>query len=110
MWVETTDLSVSVSISEHETIVTAAGEIDMSTVGNLTSAVDAQLEARPAKIVIDMAGITFCDSLGLGSLVVLNRRAQKVGSRLLLRRPSEFLNRMLHVTGVHQTLAVEETA
>lgn len=105
---ETTDLSVSVSVSPQETIVTAAGEIDMSTVGNLTSAVDEQLAAHPARIVIDVAGITFCDSLGLGSLVVLNRRAQKTGTRLVLRSPSEFLVRMLQVTGVHQTLAVED--
>lgn len=106
---ETTDLSVSVSVSPEGTVVTAVGEIDMSTVGSLTSVVDGQLLARPARIVVDMAGITFCDSLGLGSLVVLNRRAQKVGTRLVLRSPSDFLVRMLLVTGVHQTLVVEET-
>jgi len=58
--------------------------------------------------VLDLADLTFCDSLGLGTLVVLSRAARVQQTYLLLRNPSPFFARMLDVTGVRTGLNIAE--
>ena len=102
------DLIVSVTVAEPEVFVTVAGEIDMYTVGRLATAIEEQLPDHPDRIVVDLSGVTLCDSMGLGTLVLLNRSAQRARSRLILRRPSANLRRLLEITGVGNALDVED--
>jgi anti-anti-sigma factor len=92
--------------ADEETVMAVAGELDMSTAGRLATAVTEQLREAPARIVLDLADLTFCDSLGLGTLVVLSRTARNQKSYLVLRNPSLFFTRMLDVTGVREGLNV----
>ncbi len=78
----------------------------MSTVGQLSDAITEELRHQPRQIVIDIAALSFCDSLGLGTLVVLNRVAQAQRTRLTLRNPTAFFTRMLEVTGLDTGLTV----
>jgi anti-sigma B factor antagonist len=103
------DLRMSVSHREDETVVSLAGDLDISTADLLAKTVNEELRHAPGRIVLDLAGLTFCDSLGLGTLVVLSRTARNQQTYLLLRNPSDFFTRMLDVTGVRQGLNVAET-
>jgi anti-sigma B factor antagonist len=104
--VERANLRLSVERGDTETLVVLAGELDMSTVGQLSDAVTVELEQRPSQIVLDIADVTFCDSLGLGTIVVLSRAAQAQRARLILRNPNPFFTRMLEVTGLSAGLTV----
>lgn len=105
---ERAHLRLSVTRGEAETVVVLAGELDVSTVGQLSDAVTVELAEQPSQIVLDIADLTFCDSLGLGTLVVLNRAAQAQRSRLTLRNPTTFFTRMLEVTGLEAGLTVSD--
>ena len=83
-----------------------AGEIDMNTVGRLKHAVEQGLEDSPPRLVLDMGQVTFCDSRGLGNLVVLNRAATRAHTTLVLTNVSEFVNRQLEVTGLRQQFTI----
>jgi len=98
------DLRVSVTRDSGETVVAIAGELDMSTAEKLSQAVHDALLRSPGRIVLDLADLTFCDSLGLGTLVVLSRTARIQQTFLQLRNPSPFFSRMLDVTGVREGL------
>ena len=98
------DLRVSVTRGGDETVVAVIGELDMSTAERLSEAVNAELREGQTRIVLDLAELTFCDSLGLGTLVVLSRTAAVQQTYLLLRNPSPFFTRMLDVTGVRSGL------
>jgi anti-sigma B factor antagonist len=98
------DLRVSVAHDDEETVVTVSGELDMSTAAQLTDTVNEELREAPGRIVLDLAGLSFCDSLGLGALVVLSRTARVQQIYLLLRNPSPFFTRMLDITGVREGL------
>jgi anti-anti-sigma factor len=102
------DLRMSVSHRDGETVVTLAGELDISTADVLAKTVNEELRLNPGRIVLDLAGLTFCDSLGLGTLVVLSRTARNQQTYLQLRNPSQFFTRMLEVTGVRQGLNLAE--
>ena len=104
------DLSVSVRRTAAEAVVTLTGEIDMSTVQRLAKVVDDILTADPPpRIVLDLANITFCDSQGLGTLVVLSRKATMAQSYLLLTNVGEFLLRVLDITGLRGALSIQES-
>ncbi|WP_327007106.1 STAS domain-containing protein [Dactylosporangium sp. NBC_01737] len=105
------DLSVTVRRAPTETVVALAGEIDMSTVQRLASAVDEILGGdTPTRVVLDMGGVTFCDSQGLGTLVVLSRKATMAQSYLVLVNVGAFLIRVLDITGLRGALMIQETA
>ena len=104
-----TDLAVSVRRAPTETVVSLAGEIDMSTVARLAAAVDEVLAAEPPpRVVLDMAGVTFCDSQGLGTLVVLSRKATMSQTYLVLVNVGAFLIRVLDITGLRNALMIQE--
>jgi anti-anti-sigma factor len=106
--VERPDLSISVQRGTAEALVTLAGEIDMSTVGRLSAVVSDLLNPAPPRVVLDLAGVTFCDSQGLGTLVVLSRKATVAQSVLVLINVGDFLLRVLDITGLRDALMIQE--
>jgi anti-sigma B factor antagonist len=102
------DLRVSVAHDEEETVVSISGELDVSTADHLAETVNDELRDSPGRIVVDLAGLDFCDSLGLGTLVVLSRTARVQQTYLVLRNPSPFFTRMLEVTGVGEGLNITQ--
>jgi anti-anti-sigma factor len=107
--VERPDLSISVQQSPVEALVTLAGEIDMSTVARLSAVVGDLLHPAPPRVVLDLGGVTFCDSQGLGTLVVLSRKAAMAHSVLVLVNVGDFLLRVLDITGLRGALMIQET-
>jgi anti-sigma B factor antagonist len=105
---ERADLRVSVAHGDEETVVALAGELDISTAEQLSETINGELRGGRVRIVVDLADLTFCDSLGLGTLVVLSRSARIQQTYLLLRNPSPFFTRMLEVTGVGAGLNIAE--
>ena len=78
----------------------------MLTVTKLTSIVNETLLEPSTRIVLDMAGVTFCDSQGLGTLVVLSRKAQHARTVLALANVGDFLLRVLDITGLRSALMI----
>ncbi|MGH3728967.1 MAG: STAS domain-containing protein [Micromonosporaceae bacterium] len=104
------DLDIAVHHEPEETVVSLAGELDIGTVPRLVTAVEEALGDSPTRLVLDMGSVTFCDSQGLGTLVVLNRTATRARSSLVLTNVSDFLNRLLQVTGLRQAFTIRDSA
>ena len=107
---ERPELSITAEHAPDEVIFHLAGEIDVLTVTNLSTLVNEALVEPPARIVLDMAGVTFCDSQGLGTLVVLSRKPQHARSVLSLTNVGDFLLRVLDITGLRSALMISSTA
>ena len=103
---ERPELSISVRHEPSEAVVSLVGEIDLSTVARLSGAVGAILAEPPPRVVLDMSGVTFCDSQGLGTLVVLSRKASMAQSCLVLTNVGDFLLRVLDITGLRPALMI----
>jgi anti-sigma B factor antagonist len=104
--VERPELSISVQPSPAEVMLSLIGEIDLSTAPRLSGIVTELLKEAPPRVVLDMAGVTFCDSQGLGTLVVLSRRATLAHSCLVLTNVGDFLLRVLDITGLRPALMI----
>ncbi|MEH0823284.1 MULTISPECIES: STAS domain-containing protein [unclassified Micromonospora] len=105
------ELSITIDRTGDEVLLRLAGEIDMLTAGQLSTVVNEVLADPPPRIVLDMGGVTFCDSQGLGTLVVLSRKASHAQTLLVLSNVGDFLLRVLDITGLRSALMIRnETA
>lgn len=80
-------------------VLTAAGEIDFTTAPQLRERGMSELRHH-AHLVIDMAGVGFCDSAGLSALIGLWHGAQGGGGSLMLAAIPDRLGRLMRMTGV----------
>jgi anti-sigma B factor antagonist len=95
------ELDVSSRFHDDHTIVTICGEIDLYTAPRLHSELAALLaEGMPARVVIDMSGVDFCDSTGMNVLLSCLRRARERGGELEIAAPKPAVRKILQVTGL----------
>lgn len=89
------------------TICRPVGELDAFTVSQFRQAL-AEIAAKP-RLVIDMSGVPFVDSAGLGALIGGIRRAREQGGDVVVvcNRPS--LVRTLRTTGFDRIVTMTET-
>jgi anti-sigma B factor antagonist len=92
---------------EGYTICRPVGELDAFTVSQFRQAL-AEMASSP-HLIIDMSGVPFVDSAGLGALIGGIRRARELGGDVVVacKRPS--LIRTLRTTGFDRIVAVVET-
>jgi anti-sigma B factor antagonist len=106
------ELDVSSRFHDDHTIVTIRGEIDLYTAPRLHSELAALLaEGMPARVVIDMSGVEFCDSTGMNVLLSCLRRARERGGELEIAAPKPAVRKILQVTGLDSVFTlVEDTS
>ena len=58
------------------------------------------IDAHGGAVLLDMAGLSFCDARGLGALVRMSRHAGQAGSCLHLVAPPPLLVEIIRITGL----------
>jgi anti-sigma B factor antagonist len=84
-----------------------SGEIDVHTAPELREAADAVL-ARRSAIRLDMSGVGFIDSSGLGALVSITEAAREAGGDLVVVAPSRAVVRLLELSGLTEHIHVDD--
>ena len=90
-------------------VVQPSGQLDMETATLLGDAIENLIRGGDRRIVVDLNQITFCDSIGLSTLVVAHRSCARDGGYLRLARPNAFLLNLLTVVGVRDALGVYDS-
>ncbi|WP_204054816.1 STAS domain-containing protein, partial [Planomonospora parontospora] len=78
-------LTVSPTRRDQTAVVCLAGELDLYTVPILRAVLEAEPVWDPPAtqaVILDLGGLVFCDSSGLGELIAVLNRAQAAGVRL----------------------------
>lgn len=78
------NLHVDADREPDATIVRLKGEVDLRTSPQLRGAFLDLLDEKPARIILDLTGVSYIDSSGVGTIVELKRRAAKTGSTIVL--------------------------
>ncbi len=81
-------------------LVALAGEIDVSTVGQLYEQLAALHREGVAHVALNMSEVTFVDSTGLSFLVSLHKRMESIEGELIVFSPSAELRRLFQITGL----------
>lgn len=98
------DLTISVSRDGTTVTVTAAGEIDLSTVGELRAAVTEAAEACD-RLRLDLSDVDFIDSTGLGVLLELRSTLRARNITLEIVAGDGPVRQAVEITGLGELLA-----
>lgn len=81
-----------------------AGELDLSTAPELNSAIDRLIAEGRRELLLDLTGLTFCDSSGIAAFVRGDNLAAADGGWLRVTGATGRVARVLQVTGLAEVL------
>lgn len=85
-----------------------SGEVDMAAAPRLLDAIlRAAFTYDQDQLVVDVSGVSFMDSTGLGALREAHRHLVADGTRLSVRNPDPVVEKLLHITGLDTYLNIE---
>jgi anti-anti-sigma factor len=101
-------LSGGVQRSNGQVSLTVSGELDLETAPEFRALLE-EAEQGAETLVVDLRGVTFIDSCGLGELSGAHQRAHREGRRLVVVRDRDTpLDRVLNVTHLDRWLEMTE--
>lgn len=101
------DLYVEDGQLNGRSTVKVTGEIDMSNAGELGDFLAGLVDTEQRDLTIDLSGIQFIDSSGLGVLVDIHKQLSQRNRSLTLVSPSQRVTRTLEVSGLDQVLPID---
>ena len=87
-------------------VLTLRGSLDIDTAPSLKANLGRLVEQSAPHVVVDLSGLDFCDSMGVGVLVTAHGRALERAGWVRLAAPSGFLRRLLDTLGLTDYLAL----
>jgi anti-sigma B factor antagonist len=84
---------------EHGARLVVCGDLDLATVPELQTAFERLLSADPAKVSLDLRGLTFADSSGVRLLIELTDRAREGSCELEIVRPPAEAYTVFRISG-----------
>jgi anti-sigma B factor antagonist len=100
--------SVSITTTRvgYRAVITAAGEIDIATIGTFRAALQAVLDSAERDVWLDLADVTFIDATGLHAVLDAHRALEAEYRHLEVIAPPAIFTRMIEAIGLDRMLAV----
>jgi anti-sigma B factor antagonist len=93
-------MTIDVGVDEGVAFLTAVGDLDMATAEEFQSAAESVLTGFTGTLRIDMSGVGFMDSTGVGALVAIRNKAELSHHTVIVENPSLRVLRVLELTGL----------
>jgi anti-sigma B factor antagonist len=103
------DLEVLVSQEVACSVVTAVGELDAYSAPTLQAHLDPLSQEPGVALVVDLSGVTFIDSTGLGVMVTSLKHVRATGGSLNVVATSPRVLRVFSLTGIDALIPVHAT-
>jgi stage II sporulation protein AA (anti-sigma F factor antagonist) len=98
-------LSVEIRSGSPETVIALVGELEVSTAAQLRELLD-RSPITSSNVVLDLAGLDFIDSTGIGCLFKLHRRVADLGGIVVARHPQPQIHRVMEMTQLNRLIAI----
>jgi anti-sigma B factor antagonist len=104
------ELSIEARAMGDRTVLTVRGELDLYTAPALRDRVLAAAAEGQRRLVIDLSGVPFMDSSGLGVIVACLKRLRESGGDLaLVTAPGSPPSKLLSLTGLDRAIPTSST-
>ena len=90
-------------------VIEPTGDLDVYTVGTLRDAIAEILDHDDPKVVVDLDGVPFMDSSGLGALMGGVRRLREAGGDLAIACTKEQHLKLFTITGFGEGVSIAPT-
>ncbi len=100
------ELSVITSQQDDVRVVTVTGEVDVHTAAQLRAALDDEITAGHTRIVLDLNGVGFLDSTGLGVLVGRLKLVRNHSGWLRIVCSNDRVLRVFRITGLDKVFGI----
>ncbi len=97
------DLTVTVTADSPPTVI-LSGEIDISTAPDLEQTASRLLAQGHPSLAIDLGGVTYLDSTGIGTMLRLCRQCRERGGQLHILSASARIHRLMRMLGIDHLL------
>ena len=89
--------------------VLVRGEVDHHSAKGLREEIDhAMYLYRPETLALDLSGVDFMDSSGLGLILGRYTKLQTLGGKLVVTRPTSEIRKLLQLAGAEKLFPIEE--
>jgi anti-sigma B factor antagonist len=98
---------MNISVTKRDNGVTelaVSGRLNMTTAARMIDAIQAAVNDNRSNIAIDLSGVIFLDSSGLGALIAGLKSARQAGGDVRLVRPTEQVELVLDLTNMSSVL------
>ncbi|MFO0839885.1 MAG: STAS domain-containing protein [Phycisphaerae bacterium] len=90
-------------------VATLRGDIDLQSSPMLREELLELLESGIKRLIIDLAGVGYMDSSGVGTLVDLKRRVERVGGGVALVAPQPRVRNVFEITRLDRFFKIVDT-
>jgi anti-sigma B factor antagonist len=87
-----------------EVIVNIDGDLDIATTETAVSYVRDVIDHHRGPVIVNLAGLEFCDARGLSALLRMANHADQAGCSFMLASPSPPLVKLMRITGLDRRL------
>lgn len=93
--------------AQDKLIVSLDGEIDHHSAAEIREGLDKMIAvSRPKVMVLELSGIDFMDSSGLGLVLGRYRRLNEIGSQMVIKNPGARTEKILAMAGVDKLIKI----
>lgn len=103
------DLRLDVSQRDGWTVLGVAGEIDVASAPRLREQLITLVNDQQHRIVVDLGGVDFIDSTGLGVLIGARKRVRAHDGDVVLVCTEPRIVKVFEITGLDQLFAIRSS-
>jgi anti-sigma B factor antagonist len=89
-----------------EAVAEIGGELDIATAEMAVGYVKHVIDRHRGPVIVQLAGVRFCDAQGLSALVRMARYAERTGRPFRLAAPSPSVAKIMRITGLDRVFPV----
>jgi anti-sigma B factor antagonist len=91
---------------DRSEVLSLKGEIDLHVSPSVTASLNAMVEKKPRRLVVDLSDVTYIDSAGLAALIEAMQKVEGYGGKFLLAGLQETVRSIFEISRLDQVFQI----
>ena len=96
---------------DREICMALSGEVDHHHARGLMTEIEREIARElPKHVTLDLGGVTFMDSSGIGLIMGRHRSMESIGGEVIVRNPPQHIRRVMRLSGMERIARIQMDA